>query len=230
MNMETVTPQGSATATNWRRLGSAGLALTLAWGCAALQPTVAPPPNFFSLDGMPGASAAPRAPATAPTLVVSPPRAAAGFDSNHIIYVRQAHELEQYAHNLWVDTPARMLAPLIVAAVEGSGVFRAVVQIPSTVTGDMRLDTEIVRLQHEFLSKPSRVRFTLRAHLIDGATRRVLASREFEAVVAAPGENPYGGVVAANQAVRTVLESLAAFSAEAASGGRPRSAIGEVPR
>jgi cholesterol transport system auxiliary component len=80
----------------------------------------------------------------------------------------------------------------------------------------MRLDTEIMRLQHEFLAAPSRVRFALRAYLVDTATRRVLASREFEALAAAPGEDPHGGVVAATQAVRKVLGELAAFCAEAA--------------
>ena len=86
----------------------------------------------------------------------------------------------------------------------------------SAAAGDLRLDTEIIRLQHEFLTRPSQVRFTLRAHLVDNRTRRVLASREFEAVAPAASENPYGGVVAANRAVQTVLEDLAAFCAESA--------------
>ena len=168
--------------------------------------------------------------ATAPTLIVSPPHAAAGFDSPHIVYVRQASQLEYYAHNEWVDTPARMLAPLIVAAIEHGGAFRAVVRTPSTVAGDMRLDTEVLRLQHEFLSKPSRVRFTLRAHLVDNVTRRVLASREFDAVAAAPSEDAYGGVMAANEAVRSVLEGLAAFCIEMVASRSTRSATEAIPR
>lgn len=205
----------------WRaqRLGRtvAALALVLISGCDALRPAVAPHPNFFSLAGArkPGPGV-PRAPATALTLVVSSPHAAAGFDSQHMMYVRQASQLEYYAHNEWIDTPARMLAPLIVAAVEQSGAFRAVVQTPSTVAGDIRLDTEVMRLQHEFLSTPSRVRFTLRAYLVDNATRRVLASHEFEAVADASSDDPYGGVMAAHEAVRTVLEDLASFCAETA--------------
>lgn len=112
--------------------------------------------------------------------------AAAGFDSPHIVYVRQASQLEYYAHNEWVDTPARMLALLIVFAIERGGAFRAVVQTPSAAAGDIRLDTEVLHLQHEFLGKPSRVRFALRAYLVDSVTRRVLGSRELEAVAAAP--------------------------------------------
>jgi cholesterol transport system auxiliary component len=92
----------------------------------------------------------------------------------------------------------------------------------------MRLDTEVLRLQHEFLSKPSRVRFTLRAYLVDNVTRRVLASREFDETVPAATEDPYGGVVAANRAVRTVLERLASFCTEAAGNWQPPSV--EAPK
>ena len=160
-------------------------------------------------------------PAAAPTLVVSPPYAAAGFDSPRMMYVRQAHKLEYFAHNEWTDTPARMLAPLIAAAAARSGAFRAVVTAPSTAAADLRLDTEVGGLQQEFLGNPSRVRFTLRANIVDSATRRVIASREFEAVAPAPSENPYGGVVAANEAVRAVLAELGAFCAAAASDWQP---------
>lgn len=195
----------------------AALALLVVSGCEALRPAVTPHPNFFSLaDARKSGPGVPRAPGTALTLVVSPTHAAAGFDSQHIMYVRQVSRLEYYAHNEWIDTPARMLAPLIVAAVEQSGAFRAVVQTPSTAAGDIRLDTEVMRLQHEFLSTPSRVRFTLRAYLVDNATRRVLASREFETVADAPSDDPYGGVLGAHEAVRRVLEDLASFCADTA--------------
>jgi cholesterol transport system auxiliary component len=210
------------------RLGAAGLSLALICGCAALTPAVSPHPAFYSLDGALMASvgtatparSGPRAAVTAPTLTVSPPHAAAGFDSRRIVYIRQAGQLEYFAHNEWIDTPARMLAPLIVAAVGSGGAFHAVVQTPSPASGEMRLDTEILRLQHEFLQAPSRVRFTLRAYLVESATRRVIASREFDAAVPAASEDPHGGVMAANRAVQGVLEALSAFCADAARNAR----------
>jgi len=214
------------------RLGAAGLLLTLAGGCGALFPTTTTmQPSFYSLDNARGAapaSVAPTVPASAPTLIINPPHAAAGFDSSRIIYVRETHKLEYFSQNEWVDTPARMLAPLIVAAVENSGTFRAVVLTPSAATGDLRLDTEIVRLQHDFGSQPSRVRFTLRAYMVDNTTRRVLASREFDETVAAASRDPYGGVVAANRAVQVVLEHLASFCATAAGNWQPPAV--EVPK
>jgi cholesterol transport system auxiliary component len=210
------------------RLGAACLLLTLAGGCGALFPTTTTPqPSFYSLDSA-RVAAPTAAPAAAPTLIVNPPHAAAGFDSSRIIYVRETHKLEYFSRNEWVDTPARMLAPLIVAAVENSGTFRAVVLTPSAAAGDLRLDTEIVRLQHDFSSQPSRVRFTLRAYIVDNTTRRVLASREFDETVAAASKDPYGGVVAANRAVQNVLEHLASFCVKAAGSWQPPFA--EVPK
>jgi len=218
------------------RLGAAGLLLTVAGGCGALFPTTTTTqPSFYSLDSAPRAAPG-AAPAAAPTLIINPPHAAAGFDSSRIIYVREAHKFEYFSHNEWVDTPARMLAPLIVAAVENSGTFRAVVLTPSAAAGDLRLDTEIVRLQHDFGSQPSRVRFTLRAYIVDNTTRRVLASREFDETVAAASTDPYGGVVAANRAVQTALEHLASFCAKAAvnwhppAAEAPKRAEGSLPR
>ena len=210
------------------RLGVTGLMLILATGCAGLLPKPAPQPSFYSLDSARARPATiPQTQAltdTAPTLIVSPPHAAAGFDSQRIIYVREAHKLDYFARSEWIDTPARMLAPLIVAAIENSRAFSAVVQTPSAAAGDIRLDTEILRLQHNFADAPSRVRFTLRAYLVDNATRRVLASREFDETVVAASEDPYGGVVAANRAVQTELEQLAKFCAEAAAAWRPPAA------
>jgi cholesterol transport system auxiliary component len=201
------------------RLSACGLSLMALCACSALRPSAPPHPNFYSLDSArPAAPAEARATAlhAAPTLIVNPPHAAAGFDSPRIIYVRETHQLEYFAHSDWIDPPARMLAPLIVAAIENSGVFRAVVLTPSAAFGDLRLDTEIVRLQQEFATRPSRVRFTLRAYLVEVRTRRVLAWREFDAVVPAASDDPQGGVVAANRAVQTVLVELSAFCAEAA--------------
>ena len=205
------------------RLIGAGVLVMATGACSTLRPAATPNPSFYALEDAPAAAAAagpPKAAAAAsskaPTLIVNPPYAAAGFDSPHIMYVREAHKLEYFAHSEWVDTPARMLAPLLVAAVGNTAAFRAVVLTPSAAAGDLRLDTEIIRLQQEFGSPPSRVRFTLRAYLVDDKTRRVLAWHEFEAAVPSASDDPYGGVVAANRAVQTVLEELAAFCAGAA--------------
>ena len=217
---------------------AAGLALTLNAGCGALFPKAARQTSFYTLDSEPAAPhpatvVASRMLISAPTLIVNPPGAASGFDSQRIIYVRGSHTHEYFSHSEWVDTPARMLAPLIVAAIENEGVFRAVVLTPSVAAGDMRLDSEIMRLEQNFVDQPSRVRFTLRAYVVDDATRRVIAWREFDETVAATSEDPHGGVIAANHAVQIVMEKLANFCAVAAATWQPaapRNAAGQFWR
>lgn len=146
------------------------------------------------------------------TLLVSTPIAQPGFDSARMVYIKKPHEIEFFAQNKWVDTPARMLTPLLVQAIESSGKFVAVVTNRSAVTGDLRLDTEIIKFQQEFLTKPSQVRIEIRAQLIDISGRRVMATREFEVIELATSEDPYGGVLAANRAVKRILIQIAEFS------------------
>jgi cholesterol transport system auxiliary component len=150
-------------------------------------------------------------------LLINPPHAAAGFDSPRIIYLREPHKLEYFALSQWVEPPARMLGPLLAAAIEKTGAFRAVVLMPGAASGELRLDTDLIRLQHEFQTSPSQVRLTLRATLVDDKTRRVLAWQAFEAIEPAGSEDAAGGVLAANRAMQTVVDQLAGFLAATAS-------------
>lgn len=213
------------------RIAAGALMLTLLTACGALERTAEPAPVFYTLDANAPTSQAPTnavAPASAPTLLISTPQAAPGFTSRRIIYMRLPHQREYFANNEWVDTPPRMLVPLLAPALEGSGAFRAIVLAPSATAGDFRLDVSIVRLQHEFFTSPSQVRLTLRAYLVDNKTRQVLAWREFDETVAAPQDSPYGGVIAANAALRKVLDALAAFTVDAAAK-RPVASTQRLP-
>ncbi len=199
-----------------RRVVGPLLCLMLLGGCNALKPAAAPQTVFYSLDAMPGGPVAVVPPAAqgAPSLLIVPTRAAAGFDSQRIIYVRQDHRIEYFARSEWVDTPARMLGGLLVMEMSNNGAFRSAAMGTGAAGAELRLVTDIVRLQQEFQSRPSQMRFTLRATLLDGRTQRVLAWREFDARVAAASDDPYGGVVAANQAVHRVVREVSAFLVE----------------
>ena len=197
------------------------VALAALGACSALQPSATPATTYYALSNTsqpaPVVDKALPAPAPTaarvPTLLINPPHAAAGFDSPRIIYLREPHKLEYFALSQWVEPPARMLGPLLAAAIEKTGAFRAVVLMPGAAAGELRLDTDIIRLQHEFLTSPSQVRLTLRATLVDDKTRRVLAWQEFDAVEPASSEDAYGGVLAANRAVQKVVNQLASFLA-----------------
>ena len=215
--MKTCQHQPSLGGPGWRGLTAAMLLLSLS-ACSALRPTLTPATAFYALDAAPTAAlvagkATPTSVASSQTLLINPPHASAGFDSTRIVYLREPHKLDYYALSQWVDPPARMLGPLLVAAIEKTEAVRAVVLMPAAAAGDLRLDTRIIRLQHEFQDHPSRVRFTLRATLLDDRTRQVLGWKEFEAVETSSSEDAYGGVLAANLAVQAVVSQLATFVA-----------------
>lgn len=144
-------------------------------------------------------------------LAVSEPQARPGFDTAKIVYVQKPHELNYFVTSYWADTPARMLEPLLIQAMEQTGSFRAIVQSADAVSADVRLDTELVRLQHDFTAQPSQILISLRAQLIDVHNNRVLAATRIEETENASSENAYGGVIAANRALQRVLDQLAYF-------------------
>ena len=182
------------------------LALSLD-GCAALQP--APEPNVHVLAATPLTPVA-RAKRDL-VLEVTAPRAWPGFDTLQMVYVQRPYELDYFATARWADTPARMLGPLLAQALEQTESFRAVVQTPSAIPADVRVNAELIRLQQDFTTRPSQVELSVRVELIDVRAKRVLASRVFDAMAPALTENAYGGVAAANVALQRVLEQVADF-------------------
>jgi cholesterol transport system auxiliary component len=106
-----------------------------------------------------------------------------------------------------------MLGPLLVRALEQRTGFKAVTPAGGMVKGDLRLDTEITLLQQEFTPSPSRLHMKLRVQLVEQASYRVLATQVFDAVEAAPADDPYGGVIAANRMLPRLLGQIADFAA-----------------
>jgi cholesterol transport system auxiliary component len=190
----------------------------LATGCSVLQPAPADETALHLLEAQPVVASATKRDRV---LAISAPRAAPGFDSAAMVYVQKAHALDHYATHRWADTPARMLGQLLMRTLEDTGSFRAVVQAPTALPADLRLDTEIVQLRQSFLARPSRVELTLRAQLLDVAGRRVLATRYIEITQDAASDDAAGGVVAANGAVARALAQVAAFCVDASAPLRP---------
>lgn len=182
---------------------------TLSASCTGLQAPQAGSPHLYVLDARPAIQAAQVKRNL--VLAVSMPRAWPGFGTPRMAYLRQPHELEYFAVNRWADTPSRMLGPLLAQALEQTGSFRAIVQTPGVVPADIRLDTELIRLQQDFGTQPSRVQLTLRAQLIDVVGKRVIAVKTFDETENATSDDAYGGVIAANRVAQRVLGQLADF-------------------
>ncbi len=141
-------------------------------------------------------------------LLLSQPQAEPGFDTPRMVYLTRPHEVSYYATNQWAETPARMMATLVMQWLEKSGLWRVVVPIPSSVRGDYRLDTQGLVLQQEFSQHPSQVRVGFRLQLMRLGDQIVVGTRRFEVVENAPTDDAYGGVLAANRAVAALLDQV----------------------
>jgi cholesterol transport system auxiliary component len=213
---------GASTTTADRRrlLVQLSVVAALLAGCSALPSPRVEEPVLHVLDAKP---AVPRAQATRDlVLEVSVPRAAPGFDTAALLYVQKPFVLDAFAVHRWADAPARMIGPPLTRALDQTGYFRAVVPAPAGVPADLRLDTELVRLQQNFMTRPSRVELSLRFQLLDLHGRRVVAARVVDGEVEAASDDPYGGVVAANAALASALTLAAAFAVAAAADVAPQ--------
>jgi len=208
-------------------LPAAAAALLMACS-ASLLPKPDPTPARFTLDGGAAAEtpiAVPARPAAAaPVLFMAPMRAAPGYDSTRMLYQRRPLELEAFAFHAWLVPPAQMLGPLLQRALLESGAFRVVLTAETAAglagatgtAGPMhwRLHTELLRLQQDFSQRPSRIRLTVRAQLVDGRAREALAWREFDITVDAAGEDPVSGAAAAQAASQQLFDAVIAFCGE----------------
>ena len=143
-----------------------------------------------------------------PHLILGIPEPAPGFESSRMAYVQVPHEVNYFAMSQWVETPARMLTPLLVQSLEESGLWHSVIPMPTSIRGDYRLNLTHVVLVQEFLQQPSRIRIAWRGQLTNTRDRHVIGTRTFEGEERTVSEDAYGGVLAAQQAVKNLLNDL----------------------
>ncbi len=161
-------------------------------------------------------------------LFVSTPTAAQAFQSKEMLYVQRPFQLSPFARHEWAAPPAQMLLPLLVQRIQKMNHFYAVVSAPYTGLTDLRLNTRLIALYQSFQGKKSQVVLEIQAELLDVTQARLIKSQLFCVRVDAPQNTPYGGVVAANQAVQAVLEQIALFVSVNSQG--PRSGVRQLPK
>ena len=145
------------------------------------------------------------------SLLISPPDAIAGYQTEQMLYTDKPFELSHFAHSSWISSPANMLYPLIVQSLQQTHFFFAVASGPDVDKADYRLDTQLIELKQDFLTKPSVVKLTANAVLTHIPDNLMIASRIIQQQVNCPEDTPYGGVVAANQAAFSLTAQLARF-------------------
>lgn len=145
------------------------------------------------------------------TILVTTPEAVAGYQTQAMLYIKKPYQLEHFANNAWVDTPANMLYPLLLQSLQSSGSFAAVSSSPYTQGAMYRLDTQVLHLEQNFISKPSVLVFSIKVVLTRVSDNKVLASRILIEKVPCPQDTPYGGVLAANTASYQLTQSMTQF-------------------
>ena len=145
------------------------------------------------------------------TLLVTAPEAAAGYQTEQMLYIKKPFELEAFAKNAWVNPPADMLYPLILQSLQRANLFKAVTSNAYTLGVDYRVDTQLLSLEQNFLKKPSVLELSVKMVFTHVSDNRVLASRIVNLQIPCPSDTPYGGVIAANKATQLFTASLARF-------------------
>ena len=128
-------------------------------------------------------------------------------------YVERPYTLDFFTRSRWVDAPPRLLGPLIVSCLGQTRAFRAATLGPTSLAADWRLDVDLESFEQQFTRSPSEYRVALRVQLVNLRTGAIVDQRSFEGAAAAPSDDPYGGVVAANRALARLLGELTAFCA-----------------
>lgn len=186
-------------------------------GCSLPGKSAAPARQTYLLQdkATPGASPAAQA-RQCLSLRVSAPAAAPGFSTIRMVYTRQPPRLDYFARNEWADAPARMLATMMEARLDASGLFGVVLSGSSDVRTDLRLDAELKSLQQDFSGEASTLKLQVKASLVKVSDRSLLAAKTFSYAESAGGD-PASGVAAADLAAQQFLADLTAFVAGAIS-------------
>jgi cholesterol transport system auxiliary component len=145
------------------------------------------------------------------TLLLTAPEAVAGFETEQMLYMKKPYQIAPFAKNAWVSPPADMLFALLTQSIQSTGYFHAVVTSPYNLGADYRLDTQLLMLKQNFLKKPSVLEFAAKSVLTRIKDNQVLASQVVHIDVPAVNDTPYGGVIAANEAVRQFTARTARF-------------------
>ncbi|MEX0900603.1 MAG: ABC-type transport auxiliary lipoprotein family protein [Gammaproteobacteria bacterium] len=148
------------------------------------------------------------------SIAVAEPTALPGFLSARFAYLEEGLALRYYGKHEWTASPARLLQPALVRALDQSGGFDSVTAPPSIALADLRLDVQLTRLVHDFRqSEGGEIVLEVRAQLTSLQDRRVLATRSFEYREPAQA-HPVAGAEAADRALARLLEDVVAFAAE----------------
>ena len=177
----------------------------------SFSPIKVAPESNYTITQWPQQKSVAKKPISKQTILITTPIAAPGYETSNMIYVMVPYQLKSFANHRWVASPAQLLLPLLADHIRSRHYFKGVMTSPFAGETTYQLNTQLLTLQQEFLQPDSHVRLVMQATLVNTQSGKVLASRVFQAIIPTKSNNPYGGVLATNQAANQVLNQIARF-------------------
>ena len=182
------------------------LSVGLLSSCFAPIPRI-PQTYYFFNPQLPNISA----PRISHTLLVNRPSVVTEYATAQMAYSIKPFELAYYAHHRWIAPPAVMLQPLLVASLQNSERFEAVLATPLLRAFHYRLETYLSNIKLDLYSQAPQVAMALQACLVDNDLQRILACDSFEHSQPVNAISPYEYVVATNQLLHRLLTDVIQF-------------------
>jgi cholesterol transport system auxiliary component len=197
------------------------LALLFLAACAAPK-FGGDPPRLFRLNAPePPAAAAQSAPLPG-RLAVLRPQARAEAASDAILLTTSPNEVDHFANAAWTDRLPGMMQDLLVETLERRRLFSAVAPDAAGPRPDYYLAVEILGFEADYggpvEGRRPDIRLLVKAQLLDGEDRTVIAQRQFEQKRAAPGSSLASVVAGFDEADQALLSELADWLASVAPG------------
>jgi cholesterol transport system auxiliary component len=187
------------------------LASFLLSSCSLLSPVKINPPANYVLQDPTLEKTLPAVKSTR-VLLVTKIFAPTWLNTQHMAYQNNKEQIDYFAKNQWVASPNQLLQPIVVHALQNSGMYRAIVASPFSGDYDQRLEIQLLNFQQVFVQDSSYYWFTVQARLVKNNNQKIIATKRFNFEIPAPTANPAGGVEAANQAIRVWLPQLIHFA------------------
>jgi len=148
--------------------------------------------------------------AASATLLIVTPRTQRAYDTTQMAYALRDHEIAYYRDHEWGATPSEMMQPLLMATLERTRRFAAVLAVPYGGRSTYVLQTQIGELVQDFTQPTVAVRIAMHVQLTHTVSRRVVSK---EIVVTEPmsQRSPQAGIAAANRATGKALRQVAQF-------------------
>jgi len=167
----------------------------------------APPVRTYTLDA--GEVATVTASAYAhKVLKVAYPQTLKEKMTNKIPFSYGMGENGVYQNSEWSNTLPKLLQGSVIASLQQSGMFKAVLPYGSTVEEDLRLESIIYDFSHHIRGERSYAVVSVQFSLIDTRSGKLIGSKRFSYRENTPTLNAEGYVKASNRAMHRLVQDL----------------------